>query len=443
MLSKVAQFFLPPGLNIDSIEGWKISALVKLIIAIFCLLSFMYFTVAFGLIHDTFPYLFVLIATGLLLISLKITGNQVLFVNAFALLLFVGSIPNILDTGGIYSYNLRWLIFPVLIAFLFLNLRFALLWMMMVIGLIIIVNFYQTPSHTANLEVLKQQDYFVDNLVFIFTFSCIILIFHSAQSRFDKALNSKNEILKNQKLDLEKKSIELKKLTAQLRDSNKQLENYAHTTAHDLKQPVRTITSFAQLSKRAIEKNKITDQTLEYLDFVINSSSKLSVMINNLLAFAKVNHLESLERHEVDLNTSLKMIKKQLSQQIEENEVSVIINDLPKVKANKIQIERVFQNLISNALKFNKEEIESKVEISHTQQNGHYIFKIKDNGIGIRKESQKSIFNIFNQVEMAKKDGFGIGLSTCQKIVEQHGGKIWVESEFGEGSVFCFTLPRG
>lgn len=441
MVNKIITYFEPDNKEIDQLDQWRNRIAVIFILLLCGLLTVMWIPVVLGFSKEYFPFIPILVICLGILFVFKKTGNKDLVMNALIFCLLMGNTFNSYHTGGIFSYNLRWYIFPIILAFLFINLRYTIFWLFSCIGVVIMFYLIHDPSFREIAESFTAANYLIDNLFFLCTFSLIIYVFYSLQKKNSTALNEKNKLLEQQKLKVESKQRQLKELTAKLADSNKNLERYAHTTAHDLKQPVRTIASFAQLIDRDIKKNKITERTSTSLNFVISSAVKLSEMIENLLAFAKSDYDGALEKQEINLDHTLLKIKGDLDAQIKDSGADVVICPMPKIKGNKIQIERVFQNLISNALKYTHKGILPVVEVCHQIEDKQHRFSIIDNGIGIKKEDFTKIFNVFQQIEGVDREGFGVGLSTCKKIIENHGGKIWVESEINKGSKFIFTIP--
>jgi PAS domain S-box-containing protein len=226
----------------------------------------------------------------------------------------------------------------------------------------------------------------------------------------------------------------------ELKRSNHELEQFAYVASHDLQEPLRMVSLFSQLlSKRY--KNSLDNDADEFIDFIIEGSQRMKDLIDDLLDYSRVtSNAKEFER--VDLENVLTNVLSNLSMIIEENDAIVTHEPLPIVFVDKSQIEQVFQNLISNGIKFhgnNKPEI----HISALNDGNQWIFSVKDNGIGIDHNYQEKIFDVFKRLHTRENyPGSGIGLSICLKIIHRHGGKIWVESEIGNGSTFYFTIPK-
>jgi light-regulated signal transduction histidine kinase (bacteriophytochrome) len=184
------------------------------------------------------------------------------------------------------------------------------------------------------------------------------------------------------------------------------------------------------------------DEEMEqYLHFIINASVKMQNLIKDLLEFSRVGREISFQS--IDCNSILKEVITDLYASIKESKAKISISNLPVLTGNKTELKRLFQNLISNALKFRKKDIIPEINITLEEKEKEYLFAIKDNGIGIDNEYFNKLFIIFQRLHNVEEyPGTGIGLATCKKIVELHNGKIWVESKVDEGSIFYFTLSK-
>lgn len=258
-----------------------------------------------------------------------------------------------------------------------------------------------------------------------------------------KDITQKKELelaLANQAEKLAKKNIELEHLNTNLSQKNKQLEELTYITSHDLQEPIRTMNV---LAKRLANKNKdkFDARTNQSLKFLEESSDRMSELVKGLMDYGKIGRISEPEL--VDCNEIVNNVLKDLSPTIEALSADFDIGHLPVLTAYKTEIRLLFQNLISNALKFRKKQGKPKIEISADADNDTYKFFVKDNGIGLEEENIDRIFQIFQRLH--KRDeytGTGIGLAHCKRIIELHQGEIGVESIFGEGSTFHFTLKK-
>jgi len=232
----------------------------------------------------------------------------------------------------------------------------------------------------------------------------------------------------------------LKETITELKRSNKELQSFAYITSHDLQEPLRTIASFTQLLERRY-KGRFDSDADEFIDYIVDASVRMKQMITDLLEYSRID-TQGKEFEEYDSERSLNRALKHLQSTIDEYHAEVTNDQLPVVVADKTQITRVFQNLISNAIKFRREGLKPKIHVSARKEGNEYIFSVQDNGIGIEEQYKDHIFQVFKRLHtMSEYKGTGIGLAIIKRIIERHGGRIWVKSEFGVGSTFYFTIP--
>ena len=221
---------------------------------------------------------------------------------------------------------------------------------------------------------------------------------------------------------------------------NEELQRFAYIASHDLKEPLRNIGSFATLLKRRFH-GKLGEDADEYIDFITTNVSRMYALLHEVLMFSKLDN-EEIELEWVDLNEIVTTVQETLRGKIMEQNVQVASQRLPKLKVHFAHMTQLFQNIMSNSIKYNDKE-HPIVEIGHTiGKNDEFVFYIKDNGIGIDMEFKNRIFEIFKRLHGKNEyEGTGVGLAICKKIVNQYGGRIWIDSEVGEGATFYFTLP--
>ncbi len=245
-------------------------------------------------------------------------------------------------------------------------------------------------------------------------------------------------IIENNMKQLNAKNLELEKYI----ESNLQLENFAYIASHDLQSPIRTIISFSQLLKRST-KHKLDDNELEYLDFIVEASRNMKQLVEDLLAYSLVDTQKHLPV-DFDLHKLLEAIQLDLHTTIKDKKGEIKLENIPtEFHADKTRIRQLFQNLISNAIKFTSPNTSPKITISCEVQTDCYYFKVADNGIGIPKEYHEKIFLLFKKLHNnTTYKGTGIGLALVKKIIDQHNGKIWLDSTAGKGTTFHFTIKR-
>ena len=239
---------------------------------------------------------------------------------------------------------------------------------------------------------------------------------------------------------LQNKASELEVLTQDLRRSNQELERFAYIASHDLQEPLRMVGSYTQLLKRRYG-GQLDDDADEYIEFAVDGAKRMQALLNDLLQYSRVGSSDK-ELQTTDTATVVAAARDNLCRMIEDTGAQVIIDiDLPIVHGEEVQLIQLFQNLIANAIKFHGES-SPRVSVSATRQDdGYWRFAVRDNGIGISAEYNEKIFEVFQRLHgIDQYPGTGIGLAVCKRVVECHGGKIWVESNPGHGANFYFTL---
>ncbi len=220
--------------------------------------------------------------------------------------------------------------------------------------------------------------------------------------------------------------------------SNSELEKFAYIASHDLREPLRSLTGFAQLLQKRNE-GKLTRESEEFIENIINGAHRMNTLVSGLLEYSRITSAGKPFAN-VQIPDLIRKVKSDLKISIEENKAEVILFDLPNLYCDELQMRQLFQNLISNAIKF-RSEASPIVKISAEQQERHWLFKVEDNGIGLDPRYKEQVFQIFTRLHSQDKyQGSGIGLSVCKKIIERHGGRIWLESTPGRGAAIFFTV---
>jgi signal transduction histidine kinase len=241
---------------------------------------------------------------------------------------------------------------------------------------------------------------------------------------------------KNRELDAKNKQLH------KYIDSNLQLENFAYIASHDLREPLRTIGNFVQLLERR-HSDKIEGSGKEYMKFIVDGVQNMNMLIDDLLTYSRVNS-EAHYVEPLDMQKLLFLVIHTLSTNIKEQKAVIHIGDIPNtIMGSKTKLKQLFQNLIANAIKFRKKDVPSVVHISGREDDDFWYFSISDNGIGIKAEFFDRIFLLFKKLHARHEyQGTGMGLAICKRIVEHHGGEIRVESVFGEGTTFHFSIGK-
>jgi PAS domain S-box-containing protein len=233
---------------------------------------------------------------------------------------------------------------------------------------------------------------------------------------------------------------ERKQAHEELQRSNAELEQFASVASHDLQEPLRTISSYTQLLKRR-HGERLDGDAAEFMGYIVDGAARMKRLIEDLLAYSRVG-THGKELRKVSVQAALERALDNLKAALAESGGTVSSDALPGVLGDELQLGQVFQNLIGNALKFRGKQA-PKVHVGVSRDASHWVIGVKDNGIGIEPKYFERVFMLFQRLHgMDEYPGTGIGLAICKKVIERHGGRIWVESAPGEGSSFLFTLPR-
>ncbi len=221
--------------------------------------------------------------------------------------------------------------------------------------------------------------------------------------------------------------------------SNADLEQFAYAASHDLQEPLRMVAIYTQLLKEEYSE-KLDAAAAEYINFAVSGALRMEELLKSLLSYATITNVSQESAECIDGNEALKAAELNLQAMIEDTRATISSEPLPQIWLPRVHLIRLFQNLISNALKY-RGEFDPHVLVGVQSTGSKWTFSVRDNGIGIAPEYLTQIFGVFKRLHGSKYNGTGIGLAMCQKIVERAGGQIWAESEVGKGSTFFFTLP--
>lgn len=259
----------------------------------------------------------------------------------------------------------------------------------------------------------------------ILPFIILLLLAYKRLKKTNDLLGIKTKLIEKQNIALE--------------ESNKELEQFAYVASHDMREPIRTISSFNSLLKKRYA-HVLGDRGLEFVNFIGDASTRLDIMLTDLLDYSRVN-TQDRNQSFVNLTDAAFSAAKSLTVKLSGQDVKLNVSKLPDVKVNSIQMERLFQNLIANGVKYNDKQ-EKIININYENNENAHIISVNDNGIGIAPEYKDKVFEIFRRLHgTAEYEGSGIGLATCKKIVERHNGKIWLDSKPTEGTTVYFSIP--
>jgi PAS domain S-box-containing protein len=233
---------------------------------------------------------------------------------------------------------------------------------------------------------------------------------------------------------------ELRNSQEQLARSNQELQQFAYVASHDLQEPLRMIISYLGLIESKY-KDQLDDKAHKYINYAVDGGKRMQALINDLLTFSRVKS-KANPYEEVDMNDILKDVLFNLKLTIKEHKAKITSSNLPIVLADPLQMIQLVQNFVTNGIKYQPKGRIPKIEINVKKSNGMWEFSFKDNGIGIEDQYYERIFNIFQRLHTREEyPGTGMGLAIVKRIVERHNGKVWLESMFGKGTTFYFTLP--
>jgi signal transduction histidine kinase len=269
-------------------------------------------------------------------------------------------------------------------------------------------------------------------------------------------IQNRDEALKESRVDLENRVkertreltteiVERKLIEQELRDkarelsrSNADLKQFAYVASHDLQEPLRMVSSYTSLLSKNY-KGKLSNEADEFIHFAIKGVTHMHQLINDLLSYSQIG--SKIKTCKVNCNEVMERVLAQFERSLAETQVRITYGTLPTIDADPTQLFQLLQNLLSNALKFRGTN-NPQIHVGCKLEQGEYIFSFQDNGIGIEPQYFERIFIIFQRLHsLADFPGTGIGLAICKKIIDHHGGRIWVESEVGKGSTFYFTIP--
>tara|TARA_R100001530_G_scaffold136197_1_gene115739 strand:- start:545 stop:1981 length:1437 start_codon:yes stop_codon:yes gene_type:complete len=259
----------------------------------------------------------------------------------------------------------------------------------------------------------------------------------------EQALEELKSLNREKEIEIKAKEAaisEAEKLNESLIAKNQQLDHFAYVASHDLQEPLRTVSNYIEIFQEDFPERLEGEATM-YFQFINKAVERMRNLISGLLSFSRLGTSGKMES--IDLTATLQKIRDDLETVIEEKEIILEYETLPTVTGYRIELKQLFQNLISNAIKFTAPNNKPHIVISFEETNNYYNFHISDNGIGIPEKDFTKIFDMFSRLHSTKDyEGQGIGLAFCKKIVELHLGNIWVSSKFGEGSTVHFTLKK-
>ena len=325
-------------------------------------------------------------------------------------------------TGGIASPYLFWLFCICPVSFLYFQERHAMFWAAVTTICFLFFALAQIIGFPFEQHLSPLIFYATCTVNFSFALFIFVVTVRSFQNR----MRSKNR--------------ELNGLNAQLKNTNLELERFAYIASHDLKSPLRSIMSFVGIFEKRYG-HQFDEQGKEFLQIINSNADQMHHLIEDILEYSQSNDRVA-RKEKVVMNKLLEQISDQIHAQNNYPDGKILYGELPNIDSDFTLLKQIFQNLIENGLKYN-DSPHKIISIQYLEKEEELYFRIKDNGIGMEEEYLEKIFEMFQRLHTQNEyQGTGIGLAICKKTVEQLGGKIWVSSKIGEGSIFHFSLPK-
>ncbi len=443
----ILDYFIPDKLKIEESLRRKARILLSFLGVFWLVLIVSYIACVTLSIDTDLPF-----GTSALLLAMisalfYFTGSMAIGGNAIAvlILLVIGSLS--LKSGGLYSMDLLFCIIAPITAFLLAGKRAGIFWSLVLVFIYIIYYVLETQYGITYVEGAKIGDanyFLIVGILTITAFCGTVWVYENEKTKNINDLEKTKKELSILNNSLEQKIKErtqsLEQTNAQLMRSNNDLEQFAYAASHDLQEPLRMVGNFVQLLEDEY-KEQVDETGKSYINFAVDGVTRMSSLIEELLQYSRVGR-KGLKIEEVDLNKVVEEKISDLSLLIRSKNVDVNVDKLPVIKCIPNQIGMVFYNLINNGIKFNHTE-HPTVKIEYKETPTHWWFSIKDDGIGIEKQYQEQIFDLFKRLHRKEEySGTGIGLSICKKVIGHHHGEIKINSEMGTGTTFHFSIQK-
>ncbi len=435
-------WFYPAHLDPLSLVRAKTLVILLHIVVVCCLILLP----AGAAFNSDFPFGISIIGALVLLGLYKLTQSTFLVGNLAVAMVYCSLFSTMFKSGGIYSHDLANMYLVLIFAVSVTTIRSTAVWALLCFAC---NSYFLYRSQDVNFLYNSSEQrlgfpveyYFIVNTLSIGLPFIFFKVFSTLHKTYLNSIEEANAKLDESNKKLASESRNLLVAKSQLEKSNLKLERYAHTVSHDLKQPMRTMSSFTQLLSKKINALDIEDEKVkEYMGFVESGTQRMSAQVDELLTFSMVSN-DASKTTLCDVKKVIEEVLVDLSCQIKTTEHTIEIGEMPQLKVRSSNLSQVFQNLISNAFKYKKPTEALNLVVGAEEKTDHWLFSLTDNGLGIEADKLESIFDLYSQVDGAQ-EGQGIGLSSCKLIITGYGGHIWVESEVNVGSTFFFSFPK-
>lgn len=451
--SQITDFFVPIMIDKNNLLlNRKAKILINICMACIVLALFLKSIVLLEISYTDLPFAGVSLCLFFILLIFKQTGSFFICGNLMCFTAALGLGRQALKTGGVASPDYISLIIIPLFAFLVIGKRSGFWWgvVIFIYGCVLYSLGIQGLIPNMKSVPLGLDFYLIAQIGVMICVVSITYLAHEGQQMLITALEEKNKTLEAQQITIAeqkeqlRQAKELERVKAALLESNKSLQSFASAVSHDLKQPLINIQSFSEILKDCLKKEEHLDGMIkESLEYILQNTQSMLQLIQDLLKYARFSQEGNFQLEMTDVNKVIEQIEKYLHLQIKEANATIETQDLPIIQSAPSLLTQVFQNLICNAIKFRKKETKLHITIKVVEQENDYLFSVTDNGIGIEKIFSEKIFQPFKKLHSKYEyPGSGIGLSNCEKIINKHEGKIWVESELGKGTTFYFTITK-
>ena len=386
-----------------------------------------------------------LVGVIVMMVVFRRRGDIILSGNLLVALVSVVLVNGLLETGGLYSDSLLWLLLAPVIAFLFTSRHWGVLWSLALLATLCVVFWLEyNAEETYRYATLDfgPRYYFVSYLGLFSGVLGVLLIFvRNNDSTLQRLLETTAE-LREQQARTAAQNDRLLRQETELRRSNRDLELFAYVASHDLKEPLRMVHAYSQLLERRAA-DQLPEREREYLGFVRDGADRMQVMLDDLLNYSRLGR-ERARDEAVDLNRTLTLVQHNLRGLLERTGGRIEVEGaLPTLTGKPTHFVQLFQNLLANALKFHREGVPPVVRVTAaTEPDGTAVITVADNGIGMAQEDTGRIFGVFQRLNgRGEFEGSGIGLATVRRILDEWGAEIVVTSEVGVGSRFEVRVP--